>query len=166
MPQNQSTRPAASPWIVLDLDADAAGEVLTLRRAAFLAAGAEHDDYAIPPLVEPLDAVRAELTDPASRTLGVREGGRLLASVTLRPLGGGAVELIRFAVVPDRQGEGLGSHLLRAAEAAFPAARAIRLATGEHSIATLTLYERNGYVRTGRTPVGGYDLIHLAKTLR
>ena len=83
MSASPGPRPSPDSTVVA-LDADAAGEVLTLRRAAFLAAGADHDDYTIPPLTEPLAAVHAELADPATLALGVREGGRLLASVSLR----------------------------------------------------------------------------------
>lgn len=164
MSASPGPRPSPESTVVA-LDADAAGEVLTLRRAAFLAAGADHDDYTIPPLIEPLAAVHAELADPATLALGVREGGRLLASVSLRRVGED-VELSRFAVVPDRQGEGLGGRLLRAAESAFPDARTIRLATGEFSTANLAMYARAGYVETHRISVGRYHLVHLAKPLR
>lgn len=62
-------------------------------------------------------------------------------------------------------GKGVGSFLLGEAETVFPDAREMQLFTGEHSTANIRLYERSGYVETGRTPVGDYSIVHLAKAL-
>ncbi|MFX4270662.1 GNAT family N-acetyltransferase [Propionibacteriaceae bacterium Y1685] len=78
---------------------------------------------------------------------------------------GSAVELGRLTVVPYRQGMGVGSFLLREAETVFPEIREMQIFTGEHSTANLRLYERSGYVETGRTPVGDYSIVHLTKAL-
>ncbi len=78
---------------------------------------------------------------------------------------GSAVELGRLTVVPDRQGRGVGSFLLGEAETLFPNAREMHLFTGEHSTANIRLYERSGYVETGRTQTGDYSIVHLAKAL-
>src|SRR5690348_12560190 len=85
-----------------------AGEVLTLQRAAYVTEAQLHDDLALPPLWQPLDELRAELADPAVRALGLREGHRLLAAVRAR-VDGATASVGRLAVVPDRQGEGLGT---------------------------------------------------------
>ncbi len=70
-------------------------------------------------------------------------------------------------VVPDLQGQGIGTTLLRAAEEALPAeVTEIRLFTGSRSDPTIRLYERFGYVRQGETPAGTHDLVHLTKSLR
>ncbi|MGH3780647.1 MAG: GNAT family N-acetyltransferase [Pseudonocardiaceae bacterium] len=54
----------------------------------------------------------AELTDPQVLALGLREGARLVAAVRLR-IEDEAAELGRLVVAPDREGQGLGSRLLR-----------------------------------------------------
>lgn len=141
-----------------------AGEILTLQRAAYVTEARAHQDFALPPLLQSIDELRAELADPDVLALGVRDQNRLVGAVRLRRVGR-TVEFGRLTVVPDRQGQGIGSFLLRHAETVFPDTTEIRLFTGEHSSANLRLYQRLGYLETGRTSVGAYSLVHLAKTL-
>ncbi|GAA3586128.1 GNAT family N-acetyltransferase [Amycolatopsis ultiminotia] len=141
----------------------AAGELLTLQRAAFLAEARAHHDLDLPPLTETLAQVRAALADPAVTVWGVRDGSRIVASVRLR-VEGEVGELSRLAVAPDRQGGGLGTALLLATEAAAPAGvRRFRLTTGEFSAGPLRLYARHGYRETHRSPEGEHHLVHLEK---
>lgn len=147
-----------------ELAEDAAGELLTLQRAAYLSEARAHDDFDLPPLVETLEEIRAHLAADDVVVLGVREQGRLVGSVRLHRVGR-TVELGRLIVAPDRQGHGIGTFLLRAAEDAFPDTEEIRLFTGEHSTANIRLYVREGYTETGRTSAGDYDLVHFAKAL-
>lgn len=147
----------------LVLGPDAAPELHTLQRAAYLSEAIAHDDFHLPPLVETVDDIRAVLTDADTTVLGLREAGRLVASVRLRRVGD-VVELGRLMVAPGRQGRGLGSRLLDAAEA-LPGVREIRLFTGEHSHGNLRLYRRVGYRETGRSRAGHYDLVHFVKPL-
>jgi ribosomal protein S18 acetylase RimI-like enzyme len=147
------------------LGTEDAGEVLTLQRAAYVTEAQAHGDLSMPPLTQTLDQLRAELADPGTTGWGVREGVRLVASVRVRLAEPGIAEVGRLVVAPDRQGLGLGSGLLRAAEARLPSeVTVIRLFTGEHSHANLRLYQRLGYQETGRTPAGDYRLVHLAKS--
>ena len=79
---------------------------------------------------------------------------------------GDVAEIGRLAVAPDRQGEGIGTRLMREIEARAPAAvRELRLFTGEHSAGNLRLYTRLGYRETGRRNVGNHDIVFLAKAL-
>lgn len=144
-------------------DSDA-GEILTLQRAAYVTEAQAHRDLDLPPLTQSIEELRAELVDPDVVALGVRGEDRLIGAVRLHRVGS-TVELGRLTVVPDRQGQGIGSFLLREADTAFPETREMRLFTGEHSTANIRLYERSGYVETARTPVGDYSLVHLVKTL-
>lgn len=144
-------------------DADA-GEVMTLQRAAHVTEAQAHHDLDLPPLTQSLEELRTERNDPDVATLGVREGGRLVGAVRLRRVGC-AVELGRLTVAPARHRKGVGSFLLREAETVFPGARQLQLFTGEHSAENIRLYQRSGYVETGRTPVRDYSLVHLAKEL-
>jgi len=145
---------------------DDAGEVLTLQRAAYVTEAQAHGDLTMPPLTQTLDQLRAELADPAVTAWGIHENGRLVASVRVRLVEPNVAEVGRLVVAPDRQGHGLGSGLLHAAEARLPRrVSLVRLFTGEHSHANLRLYRRLGYRETGRTSAGDYELVHLAKPL-
>ncbi len=66
-------------------------------------------------------------------------------------------EVARLCVVPDKQGAGLGTALLRAAIAAG----GTWLFTGERSTGNLRLYEKHGFVETRREPSVGHDLVFL-----
>lgn len=149
---------------VVSLGLQDAGEILTLQRAAYLTEAAAHGDFNLPPLTQSLSDLTSELSTPGVMALGIRDAGRLVAALRLHR-SGPVLELRRLIVAPDRQGQGLGSRLLSHAETVFPDCREIRLFTGEHSTANIRLYTRSGYRESGRTPAGGYDLVHFTKTL-
>jgi hypothetical protein len=54
------------------------GEILTLQRAAYVSEAQAHGDLELPPLVQSLEELAAELADPQVLALGLREGARLL----------------------------------------------------------------------------------------
>jgi GNAT superfamily N-acetyltransferase len=158
--------------VVVRLGPDDAGEVLTLLRAAYVSEARLHDDLDLPPLVQTLGQLRADLADPAVVTLGLRLRatgyGRLVGTARLAAtpddVASGVADVGRLAVVPDLQGRGLGRRLLELVEAARPpGVTRLRLFTGEHSESNIRLYRRAGYAETHRTPIGRYDLVHLAK---
>jgi len=151
------------------LDAEDAGEVLTLQRAAYVTEAQAHDDLSLPPLRQSLGDLTAELADPDVLAVGWRDdAGRLAAAVRARvsivaPL---VADIGRLTVVPDRQGQGLGTRLLAAVEEKLPSGiTELRMFTGERSTANLRLYTRLGYAEAHRekTPAG-YSLVHLRKS--
>jgi ribosomal protein S18 acetylase RimI-like enzyme len=153
----------AAPGMLRAIAPGDAGEVLTLQRAAFVTEAQAHGDPHLPPLTQTLAELRAELEDPSCHGWTVREAGRLVACVRVH-VSGDIADLVRLVVAPDRQGGGIGTRLLRAAEDRLPPhVREIRLFTGERSHANLRLYERHGYRRTHTTAAAGYRLVHLAK---
>jgi GNAT superfamily N-acetyltransferase len=100
--------------------------------------------------------------------LGIRDRGRLVATVRLRhdPAVSDTAEIARLAVAPDRHGEGLGTRVLVAAEQhARPGVTTLALFTGEHSHGNLRLYERHGYTETHRSPAGSHQLVHMRKRI-
>ena len=131
-----------------------AGEVLTLQRAAYVGEAMLYDQF-LPPLFETLDEVRAVLAGDVL-VLGIRDGGRLIATVRVKPDG----EIARLAVAPDRQHEGLGTRLL---EAAIERG-GTWLFTGDRSEANLRLYRRHGFEETHREPVPGHELVYLRRS--
>ena len=149
---------------VVRLSVADAGEILTLQRAAYVTEAQCHDDIMMPPLTQSLEQLRSELADPRCIAWGIRDSGRLVASLRVSLIDESTAEIRRAVVAPDRQGAGLGTALLQAAEQRLPGAvTTVRLFTGEHSEANLRLYVRLGFQVTGRTPAGRYDLVHLAK---
>lgn len=112
---------------------------------------AAHRDFELPPLTQSLIDLKGELAMANVLALGIRDAGRLVASLRLHRFGS-VIELRRLVVAPDRQGQGLGSRLLVHAETVFPGCRELRL------------YTRLGYRESGRTPAGGYHLVHFTKT--
>ncbi|MEV7553547.1 GNAT family N-acetyltransferase [Amycolatopsis sp. NPDC089917] len=140
-----------------------AGEVLTLQRAAYVPEARAHENIDLPPLLETFEQTKEALGDPACFAWGVRESGRLVASVRI-VVDGGAGLVGRLIVAPDRQGHGLGSSLLLAAESAMPSSVTVfRLFTGERSVGPLRMYRKLGYVETHRTPEEHYELVHFEK---
>ncbi|MFC6082874.1 GNAT family N-acetyltransferase [Sphaerisporangium aureirubrum] len=141
-----------------------AGELLTVQRAAYVGEAQLYGDPFIPPLVESLAGMR-EAVETAV-VLKALDGGRVVGSVRGRLTGTTAV-IGRLAVVPDRQGKGLGTALLRAIEAEMsPPADAFDLFTGHLSEANLRLYRRQGYHETRRERLHPHlTLIHLRKTV-
>jgi ribosomal protein S18 acetylase RimI-like enzyme len=150
------------------LGAGDAGEVLTLQRAAYVSEAQIHGDLDLPPLRQSVSELSTELAREDVLAVGWRDdAGRLLAAVraTVAAGDGTVAEIGRLTVVPDRQGQGLGSRLLDAVEDRLPACvREVRLFTGERSEANLRLYRRHGYRETHRTDTpAGYALVHMRK---
>jgi len=106
------------------LGAEYAGEVLTLQRAAYITEAQAHRDVDLPPLRQLLSELTAELNDQEVLAAGWRdEAGRLVAAVRVRVRQSAptVAEVGRLTVVPDRQGQGLGSSLLMAVDRRLPA---------------------------------------------
>jgi GNAT superfamily N-acetyltransferase len=138
-----------------------AGELLTLQRSAFVEEALLYGKF-LPPLLETLADVRRVLSQRDVTVLGVRDGGRLIASVRIMPDG----EIARLAVVPDRQGQGLGTKLLQAADRFAPAGvDALWLYTGDRSEKNLRFYERHGFEEFRRVLRGQYSLVYLRRPL-
>lgn len=131
-----------------------AGEVLTVQRAAYVTEAQRYDAPSIPPLLEPLAAIRADLAradDPQLVARAAWLGERLVGSVRGR-IDGAAMEVVRFAVAPDVQGQGIGRALLAAVHAAAPpAVQRCWLVTGARSDDNLRFYAAAGYQATGTT---------------
>ena len=148
---------------LVPLPAGAAGELLTLQRAAYVTEAQLYDDVRLPALVQTLDELVGELA--VSTCLAAVAGTRLVGAVRARERDG-VLHVGRLVVAPDLQGQGIGTRLLLAAEQATELPRAA-LFTGARSTANLRLYGRHGYVESHREQVRpGLELVHLAKELR
>ncbi len=74
--------PALAPIIVLG--GQDAGEILTLQRAAYVTEAQAHDDPRPAAPRQTLAELRAELASADVTALGIRDRGRLVATVRLR----------------------------------------------------------------------------------
>ena len=147
---------------LVPLPPGAAGELLTLQRAAYVTESKLYDDVRQPGLVQSLDGLLGELA--GCTCLAAVAGSRLVGAVRTRERDG-VLHVGRLTVAPDLQGHGIGTRLLLAAEQATRLPRAA-LFTGARSIPNLRLYLRYSYVETAREQVRpGLELVHLAKDL-
>ena len=139
-----------------------AAELLAVQRAAFAAEAELYGVPSLPPSLETLEAVTAEIQ--AGHVLVARVDGRVVGSAR-RVLVGTEVEVGRLSVLPELQGRGLGSRLLAAAEEVAGAATA-SLFTGHLSAGNLGLYHRRGYREFDRRQITPQvELIYLRKSL-
>ncbi|WP_448061865.1 GNAT family N-acetyltransferase [Cellulomonas hominis] len=145
-------------------DADA-GELLTLRRAAFVTEAQQYNDPNIPPLTQTLSELRADLGAEGVVTLGAWAGHRLVGSIRVL-LEGTKATLGRFAVAPDQQGHGVGTQLLLAILPHLPEdVSEVWVFTGRDSVQNLALYEKHGYTHEQDQTVGDLTYAYLRRIL-
>ncbi len=142
-----------------------AGELLTLRRAAFVTEAQQYDDPHIPPLTQTLSELRQDLRTPGVVTLGAWDDHRLIGSIRV-VIEGTRATLGRFAVAPDRQGEGIGTQLLLAILPHLPADVAeVWVFTGRDSLQNIALYEKHGYTHEHDRAVGDLTYAYLRRIM-
>jgi ribosomal protein S18 acetylase RimI-like enzyme len=144
---------------------DEAGELLTLRRAAFVSEAQVYGDPNIPPLTQTLEELRADLAADGVVTLGARAGHRLVGSIRVS-LEDQRATLGRLAVAPDLQGRGIGTQLLFAVLPYLPeGTQEIWVFTGQDSAHNIALYEKHGYEHQYDQTAGDLTYAYLRKIL-
>ena len=139
-----------------------AGEVLTVQRAAFVSEAIIYGSVDMPPLVQTLDELEAELEGGDGWV--ARLDGRLVGAIRTRE-SDGLLLIGRIAIAPDMQGFGIGQALLEAAEQHSRSPEA-ELFTGSLSEANIRLYVDCGYVESERIDDGGgIEQVFLRKRL-
>ena len=139
-----------------------AGEILTIQRAAFVSEALIYGNPDMPPLVQTLEEVRAEIED--GEGFVARVGARLVGVIRYRETHD-LLLIGRIAIAPDLQGAGIGQALLSAAERRSRAPEA-ELFTGSLSEANIRLYERCGYRISERVDNGdGTEQVFMRKRL-
>ncbi len=123
------------------LGVEHAGELLTLRRAAFVTEAQLHGDPNLPALTQTLEELIADMERPDVVTIGAWIGPRLVGSIRVE-LEGERANLGRLAVVPDLHGKGIGSRLLMEILAYLPdQTKEVWVFTGQDARTTLPLVD-------------------------
>jgi GNAT superfamily N-acetyltransferase len=141
--------------------ADVAAELLELQKLCFYEEAELNQEFNIPPLRQTVESLREDFR--THTILAAWQGTWLVGSVRGRR-DGALCHVGRLIVHPDYRGQGLGTALLAAIEAAFPGVEYYELFTGERSERNLRLYSSLGYVSYRREVVPPrLTLIHLRK---
>lgn len=116
--------------------------ILALQKLAYHSEAVLNDDFTIPPLTQTLPEIEADFQQQVY--LKAVLGGTIVGAVRGYEKDG-TCYIGRLIVHPDRQNRGLGTQLMKAIEARFPAAQRYELFTSENSARNLYLYQKLGY---------------------
>jgi len=116
--------------------------ILKIQYAAYKSEAVIYNDFALPPLTQPLSELESEF-ERGIFLKAVDEDGEIVGSVRTFP-NGATTNINKLIVRLDRQGQGIGSTLLMAVEHHCNSKR-YELFTGHKSVRTIKLYERFGY---------------------
>lgn len=114
--------------------------------------------------ISPLKQTLAELCDEYERSTVIKMllDGRIIGSVRFRNEGD-TVYVGKLMVHPDYRRHGLGARLLNEADRLFPGKR-YELFTCDKCVNTIRLYEKNGYVKTGKSMAcGSLNFIYMER---
>ena len=147
------------------IEDDAAGELLTVRRAAFVTEAQLYGDPNIPALTQTMAELRSDLARADVVTLGAWHGTRLVGSIRVE-LEDERANLGRLAVVPDLQGQGIGTNLLMAVLEYLPdQTKEVWVFTGQDSKQNLAMYTKQGYEHQYDQHTGDLTYAYLRRIL-
>ncbi|MFF7989397.1 GNAT family N-acetyltransferase [Kitasatospora xanthocidica] len=145
--------------------AEDAEQILKLQYLGYQPEAELYGDWAIEPLTQSLESLRAELTE--QHFLVARLGDEVVGTVRGHVGADGVGRIGRLVVHPRMQRHGLGGRLLDALErhlAEGGRVSAFRLFTGHRSLGNLRLYARQGYRQTRVEQVNSrLSFVHLEK---
>ncbi|GAA4735533.1 hypothetical protein GCM10023216_30560 [Isoptericola chiayiensis] len=154
-----------APTRIALVDDDHAGELLTLRRAAFVSEAQVYGDPNIPPLTQTLPELREDMARDDVVTIGAWDGHRLVGSIRVE-IDAERATLGRLAVAPDQQGRGLGTTLLFAILEFLPEQISeIWAFTGKDSRQNLAMYTKHGYEAQYDEAAGELTYTYLRRVL-
>lgn len=144
---------------------EAAGELLTLRRAAFVTEAQLSGNPNIPPLTQTLAELREDMAQDDVITLGAWIGPRLVGSIRVG-IEDDKATLGRLAVAPDIQGQGIGTQLLFEVLKYLPEnTREVWVFTGQDSKQNLSLYAKHGFEHQYDKTAGDLTYAYLRRIL-
>ncbi|MFD1506673.1 GNAT family N-acetyltransferase [Georgenia yuyongxinii] len=147
------------------LTEDEAGELLTVRRAAFVTEAQLYGDPNLPALTQSLTELIADIKRADVVTLGAWAGHRLVGSIRVE-LEAEKANLGRLAVVPDLQNQGIGTQLLMAVLQYLPEqTKEVWVFTGQDSKQNLAMYAKQGYAHQYDQHTGDLTYAYLRRIL-
>ena len=132
---------AEESHLIQKAEMDDLEEILILQKLAYQSEAELNNDFTIPPLMQTLDEVHAELGQ--ALFLKAMQGERIIGSVRAYEKDG-TCYIGRLIVHPAYQSQGIGSSLMRAIEDSFNCKR-FELFTSQRSERNLCLYVKLGY---------------------
>ncbi|GAA2146057.1 GNAT family N-acetyltransferase [Kitasatospora kazusensis] len=123
-----------------------AEQILKLQYLGFQSEAELYGDWAMEPLTQTLESLRAELAE--RHVLVAKLGDEVVGTVRGRADESGTARIGRLVVHPRMQRHGLGGRLLEAVERLLLeeySVGAFELFTGHRSLGNLRLYARHGY---------------------
>jgi ribosomal protein S18 acetylase RimI-like enzyme len=143
--------------------AEDAVEILALQRLAYQSEADLYSDPTIPPLTQTLEGLVKDFADKVFLK-AVSDSG-IVGSVRVH-WHGHTVHVERLIVAPSHQGVGIGTELMRRAEALHHDAQRCELFTGHKSVRNIRLYQRLGYRQFKREVLhDGLEIVFLEKVL-
>jgi ribosomal protein S18 acetylase RimI-like enzyme len=141
---------------------DDAEQILALQKLAYESEARLYEDWSIAPMTQTLESLLSELRNDT--VLKAMDARAIVGSVRAT-VSDSICRIGRLMVHPSHQGRGLGTALMQAIEARFPAAAGFELFTGSKSEGNIRLYTRLGYVATGARRISDrVTLLVLSKT--
>ncbi|AUG76026.1 acetyltransferase [Kitasatospora sp. MMS16-BH015] len=144
---------------------DDAEQILKLQYLGYQSEAELYDDWAIEPLTQSLDSLRAELAE--RHVLVARLGDEVVGTVRGLVDESGVGRIGRLVVHPRMQRHGLGGRLLESVERQLRGeteVTAFELFTGHRSLGNLRLYARHGYRQASVREVSrGLSIVTLSK---
>nr|BFD90094.1 GNAT family N-acetyltransferase [Kitasatospora sp. Xyl93] len=151
--------------IISAATAEDAEQILKLQYLGYQPEAELYGDWAIEPLTQSLESLRAELSE--QHFLVARLGDEVVGTVRGHVGADGVARIGRLVVHPRMQRHGLGGRLMDALErdmAQHGPVNAYRLSTGHRSLGNLRLYARQGYRQTRVEQVNSrLSVVHLEK---
>jgi ribosomal protein S18 acetylase RimI-like enzyme len=142
-----------------------AGELLTIRRAAFVSEAQLYNDPHIPALTQTLEELAADIKRDDVVTLGAWLGPRLVGSIRVG-IEDDKATIGRLAVVPDLQARGIGTQLLFAVLGYLPeSTKEVWVFTGQNSKHNIALYNKAGFDHQFDEVSGDLTYAYLRKIL-
>jgi ribosomal protein S18 acetylase RimI-like enzyme len=142
-----------------------AGELLTIRRAAFVSEAQLYNDPHIPALTQTLEELAADIEREDVVTLGAWLGPRLVGSIRVG-IEDDKATIGRLAVVPDLQARGIGTQLLFAVLGYLPeSTKEVWVFTGQNSKHNIALYNKAGFDHQFDEVSGDLTYAYLRKIL-
>lgn len=142
-----------------------AGELLTVRRAAFVTEAQIYDDVKLPALTQTLEELVEDLNRDDVITIGAWIGPRLVGAIRVG-LEEGKANLSRLAVVPDLQHRGIGTKLLFSVLGYLPEdTHEVWVFTGQDTKQNLSLLAKHGFEHQYAQHAGDLTYAYLRKIL-